>query len=396
MYKAFQTIERVKFVKPERSAQKFDRLLRVGMFSSEYPPCWGGVGKHVQNLCRRLQSHVNLRLVTATYGRPVERFALTNLARLRVRSFPLLLAQYLTGVRLEQIKENELIHAHVPNAFMPRGRKRIVSTFHLVWADYSKALQHRRPISLFDLQIPTWNHRLMENEKKLAAISDAVIAVSHSVKMQLVERYGLPARKIHVIHNGVAADQYHPSRKHQNIILYVGRQTAHKGLPYLLEAFARFSKSHREYTLVLVGERLEGGVDPSLIQLSKRLGIRRGVKFTGRLPESQAKKILARARCLVLPSLAEAFGMTVLEGMASGTPVIATNVGGIPEVLRNGRNGLLVPPADAIALANSMERIASDPKLRRRLMDGGIRTSRQFTWDETAQKTLDVYRQVYS
>ncbi len=338
---------------------------------------------------------MNLRLVTATYGRPVERFEITNLARLRVRSFPLLLAQYLTGVRLEQMKENELIHVHVPNVFIPRGGERIVSTFHLVWADYSEALQHQRPISLFDLQIPTWNHRLMEDEKNLTAISDGVIAVSHSVKMQLVERYGVPSRKVHVIHNGVAAHQYHPSRKHQNTILYIGRQTAHKGLPYLLEAFARFSKSHGEYTLVLVGERLEGGVDPSLIQLSKKLGIRHRVKFTGRLPESQAKEILAKARCLVLPSLAEAFGMTVLEGMASGTPVIATNVGGIPEVLRNGQNGILVPPADAIALANSIERVASDHKLRRRLTDGGRRTSKQFTWDETARKTLEVYRQVY-
>ncbi len=350
----------------------------------------------MQNLCRRLQAYVDLRLVTATYGLPVELFEITNLARFRVRSFPLLLAQYLTGVRLEQMKENELIHIHVPNAFIPRSRRRIVSTFHLVWADYSEVLQHQRPISLFDLQVPPWNQRLMEGEKKLAAISDAVIAVSHSVKMQLVERYDVPARKIHVIHNGVAANQYHPSRKHQNIILYIGRQTAHKGLPYLLEAFARFSRSHGEYTLVLVGERLEGGVDPSLIQLSKELGIRKRVKFTGRLPERQAKKILARARCLVLPSLAEAFGMTVLEAMASGTPVIATNVGGIPEVLRNGRNGLLIPPADSIALANSIEHIASDSKLRRRLIDGGRRTGKQFTWDETARKTLEVYRQVDS
>ncbi len=396
MYKAFQTSELVRFVKPNGTSLRRHERLNVRMFSSEYPPCWGGVGKHVQHLCRGLQQFVDLQLVTATYGRPDEAFGVTNLARVRVQSFPLLLAQYLAGVSIRGTRDGTLAHVHVPTAFVPRGAERVVTTFHVVWGDYSEALQHQKPMSLFDLQIPAWNLRLLQNEKRLAGLSERIIAVSHSVKKQLIEHYGVPPERVRVIHNGVDLERYFPSTKRRNLILYIGRQTAHKGLPYLLRGFAEFIRTHKDYSLVMVGERLEGGIDPSLIRLSETLGIRDKVKFTGRLPDREVKKILSTARCLVLPSLAEAFGMTVLEGMAAGTPVIATNVGGIPEVLQDGWNGLLVPPADPASLANSIDRLVSDPKLSRTLTANGMKTCEQFTWEQTARKTLEVYEQVCS
>jgi len=370
-----------------------NRQISVRMFSSEYPPCWGGVGKHVQNLCRRLQHSVILRLVTATYGRPVEQFEINNLARLRVRNFPLLLSQYLSGLRFVRLNDYELVHIHVPHAFLPKRRRRIVSTFHVVWADYSDALRRQRPMSIFDLQLAGMNDRLIRAEKKLADSSDAVIAVSQSVKHELVSRYGIDPDNVHVVHNGVDMVKSQSTRERKNIFLYIGRQTAHKGLPYLLKAFGRFARNNRNYDLVIVGERLEGGIDSSLVHLSNELGIRDRVKFTGRLSEARTWELLGQARCLILPSLAEAFGMTVLEAMASGTPVIATRVGGIPEVVRNGCNGLLVPPADADALSDSLERIASDSRLRRTLAEEGRRSCAQFTWDKMARKTIEVYRE---
>jgi glycosyltransferase involved in cell wall biosynthesis len=240
------------------------------------------------------------------------------------------------------------------------------------------------------------NRRLIIHEKKLAESSQAVIAVSRSVKRELVSQYGLDQDKVHVIHNGVDVRKSQPSRKRQSIFLYIGRQTAHKGLPYLLRAFGKFTRNNRKYSLVIVGERLEGGVDPSLVQLSHELGIRDRVEFAGRLSEKRTWEILGRATCLILPSLAEAFGMTVLEAMASETPVIATSVGGIPEVVRNGRNGLLVPPADVDTLSESMERIASDSRLRHRLVEGGRRSCAEFTWDKMARKTIELYKEVLS
>lgn len=370
--------------------------LKVKMLSSEYPPCWGGVGKHVQNLCQRLQASVDLHLITATYGRPVEKFQMTNLAQIRVRSFPILLGQYLLGVSFSQRDHARITHVHVPHALLPRNARKIVSTFHVVWDEYSEAMRRERPISLFDLQFPNWNRKLVEIEKKLALLSDAIIAVSDSVKNELVVRYRVPSERIKVVHNGVDTRLFRPSSPRRKIILFVGRQTAHKGLPILLQAFATFAKDHPDYSLVLVGERLEGGIDPSLVRFSRSLGIEDKVAFTGRLPENEVREAMGRSMCLVLPSLVESFGMVVLEAMASETPVVATHVGGIPEVVRHGFNGLLVPPGDSISMADAIERIVCDPKFGRSLARQGRKTAREFSWDKVATRTLEVYHEVAS
>jgi glycosyltransferase involved in cell wall biosynthesis len=368
--------------------------LKITMFSSEYPPCWGGVGKHVQSLCRQLCDHIDLRLVTSTYVETSERFAVNNLAAIRVKSFPVLLAQYLGRLQFSDYDGSHLIHVHVPHAFTPKLKRKIVATFHVVWAEYLEAIQQQHPISIFDLQIAAINRRVVEKERQLALLSKAVIAVSNSVKRELVTRYDVPSKKITVIPNGVDVDAFKPAAKRDKVILYVGRQTAHKGLPYLIQAFTEFVRANGDYRLVLVGERLEGGIDLSLVKLSKELGISNRVSFTGRLPEREVRSLMGSATCLVLPSLAESFGMAVLEAIASATPVVATNVGGIPDIVQHGLNGLLVQPADSHALAESIARIVSDSKLRRRLSENGKETCRKFSWDKIAHRTLRVYDQV--
>jgi starch synthase len=370
------------------------KKLRVGMFSSEYPPCWGGVGKHVQNLCRRLQGHVGLHLITVTYGQPNEQFEVTNLARIRVKSFPILLAQYLCALNLHEFGANDITHVHVPHSFPLKARSTIVSTFHVVWAQYSQALAREHPISVFDLQLAALNRRLIRNEAKLARQSDAIIAVSSNVKEELVSHYDVAPDRVHIIHNGVEIPANNQDVEKKSLILYVGRQTAHKGISYLLRAFEKFARNQSKYRLVIVGERLEGGVDASLVRLAERLGISGAVEFKGRLTDRQVWKMMREATCFVLPSLAESFGLAVLEAMAVRTPVIATNVGGIPDLVKDGRNGLLVPPADPEALAESMERITSNPRLRRTLANEGRRTASRFTWERVAEKTLKVYERI--
>lgn len=364
------------------------------MFSSEYPPCWGGVGKHVQNLCRRLQGHVDLHLITATYGQPNEQFEVTNLARIRVKSFPILLAQYLCALNLHEFGANDITHVHVPHSFPLKARSKIVSTFHVVWAQYSQALAREHPISVFDLQLAALNRRLIGNEGKLARQSDAIIAVSSNVKEELMSHYDVAPDRVHIIHNGVEIPANNQDVEKKSLILYVGRQTAHKGISYLLRAFEKFARNQCKYRLVIVGERLEGGVDPSLVRLAEKLGISGAVEFKGRLTDRQVWKMMREATCFVLPSLAESFGLAVLEAMAVQTPVIATNVGGIPDLVKDGRNGLLVPPADPEALTESMERITSNPRLRRTLANEGRRTASRFTWERVAEKTLQVYERV--
>jgi starch synthase len=381
----------VNCVKAEIHDLRRTKNLSVEMFSSEYPPCWGGVGRHVQNLCKQLQEHVDLHLITATYGQPNERFEVTNLARIRVKSFPILLTQYLFAVNLRKFNGSDITHVHVPHSFLPRTRSKIVSTFHVVWAQYSRALEREHPISMFDLQLRGLNRRLIRDEGKLARRSNAIIAVSTNVKEELLSQYDVPPDRVHVIHNGVEIRTKRQNPVKDKFILYVGRQTAHKGIPYLFRAFEKFARNHSEFRLVIVGERLEGGVDPSLVKLSESLGLSKLVDFKGRLTDREVWRMMSEATCLVLPSLAESFGLAILEAMAGGTPVIATNVGGIPDLVKDHRNGLLVPPADPDTLAESIQSVVSNPRMARKLADEGRRTAMRFTWERMAEKTLKVY-----
>lgn len=367
------------------------------MYSSEYPPCWGGAGNHVRRICELLKDYVDLTLITATYGQPKVAFELENLAKLHINNYVLLLAQYLTGLRLLQPRPCDIVHIHVPHAFIPNGNSIKVSTFHVVWSQYSRALKNHRPISIFDIQVPWMNRRLLNTEKLLAQNSDAVVAVSRSVKNELVASYDVDPERIHVIYNGIDIRQFRDDNgKREDIILFVGRQTTHKGLPYLIEAFSKFVRYHTSYKLVLVGEQLEGRIDSSLVELSRKLGIENKVEFTGRVHDADVRRLMAKSRCLVLPSLAESFGMAILEAMASGTPVIASDVGGIPELVRDKYNGLLVPPAKTDRLADALETLASDVTLQKEFARRGKETCRMFSWAEAASKTFRVYEELCS
>ena len=145
--------------------------------------------------------------------------------------------------------------------------------------------------------------------------------------------------------------------------VFVGRLTTQKGLPVALEALREVSDAQ----LVLVGD---GPERDRLRQLAGSLGVTRRVSFAGALPRDGVLRRLAGARAALLPSLWENLPHAAVEALSVGTPVVATTVGGVPEVVHDGVNGLLVPPGDAAALAAAMRRVVEDDALRDRLAAG--------------------------
>lgn len=162
----------------------------------------------------------------------------------------------------------------------------------------------------------------------------------------------------------------------------VGRLSPEKGQAGLLEAFARVASDHHDVELALVGD------GPDLELLKRRantLGIAAQVTFAGRLSEKDALDEIAHSDVLVLPSFMEGLPIVLMEAMAIGTPVIATRVAGIPELVEDGTNGLLFTPSDWGALADCMRRLADDPRLRARLATEGRKAVEQeFDIDRSA------------
>jgi len=192
------------------------------------------------------------------------------------------------------------------------------------------------------------------------------------------------ARKIHLYHLGLDLDAFRVELDHRqaSTVLAVGSLEAIKGFDYLIDATARMVARGVAVTLEIVGE---GPERVRLMELAERLGLRSRVVFHGLLPFDAVREIMGQATLLAHPStgLGDAVPTVIKESLALGTPVVASNVAGIPELLDDGRCGALVPPKDADALANAIERLLADAPKRRQIALAGRRH---------AERRFDLWR----
>jgi 2-deoxystreptamine N-acetyl-D-glucosaminyltransferase/2-deoxystreptamine glucosyltransferase len=220
---------------------------------------------------------------------------------------------------------------------------------------------------------------------------EAVIALTPSTA-RLLCHDGIPADRVHVIPPGyhpalfaaAAADPF-PGLPRPRVA-YVGRLAPQKDVGTLLDALARIAG---EPQLVVVGD----GPDRAALQRrAQPLG--RRVHFSGFVPHAQIPAVLRHVDVLVLPSLYEDLSSVLIEAMASGLPVVATRVGGTPDLVNDGENGLLVAPRDPAALSTAISRVLADPAAAARMASAARRTAAAYAWPDLARNVLEVYRRV--
>lgn len=230
--------------------------------------------------------------------------------------------------------------------------------------------------------------------------SDAIIAVSQATKRDIVRLLGVPENRITVIYE--AASPYfrfidNPEIKHRlqgrfgihgEFVLFVSTIEPRKNIPTLLRAFRRFLDAYGlEVQLVLAGEK--GWLHEQVFALVAELGLTKDVLFLGRVSAEELLWLYNAAQVLVAPSIYEGFGLTPLEAMACGTPVVVSNVSSLPEIVSDA--GLLVDPSDPEELSVAIWRVLTDSELRETLIAKGFKRTALFSWDSTAQQTLDLY-----
>jgi glycosyltransferase involved in cell wall biosynthesis len=213
-----------------------------------------------------------------------------------------------------------------------------------------------------------------------------VLVGSELTKRDLLARYAPPEEKVVITPYG--ADPLYrpegPAAHASPYALFVGALQPRKDPVAAVEALAL---ANTELRLVLVGP--ERGSGSEARDAAHRLGLDGRVEFAGHVGKDELARLYRGASLLVLPSHYEGFGLPVLEAMASGTPVVTTTAGALPEVA--GDAAILVEPGDPVALAGGIERALAD---RERLVRAGLERARRYTWAETARKTLDVYREL--
>lgn len=225
---------------------------------------------------------------------------------------------------------------------------------------------------------------------KLAARrASRIITVSEYSKNEISSWAKIAAEKIAVIKNGVSAVFTPEGDKHQPgypYFLYVGNTKPHKNVPRLIQAFAK-AKLSSSFRLVLTGQPTA-----ELQQLIEKKGLQMRVVFSGSLTEIQLASYYRGATALLFPSLYEGFGLPIIEAMASGTPVITSNVTSLPEVAGNA--AIMINPLDIDALTFHIEQIVANDALRQSLITKGLKQASGFSWDTSAQTLQRVLSEV--
>ena len=267
-------------------------------------------------------------------------------------------------------------------------------------------------ITVHDLAFLRWPHFLTEDSARYygqvdQAVdrADHIIAVSQSTRDDLIGMLGAPPEKITVVYE--AADPvYRPipreealasyKDKHllpEEFILFVSTIEPRKNITALLRAYALLRERYR----VTTGLVLAGGVgwqSEQIFEEVEQLDLTDHVTFLGRVNNGDLLYLYNLARCLAHPALYEGFGLTPLEAMASGTPVVVSNVSSLPEVV--GDAGLLVDPNDVEDLAVALQRVLTDDALHATLREKGLARASVFSWQRAAQETMAIYQRALS
>ncbi|MEU5693685.1 glycogen synthase [Actinosynnema sp. NPDC020468] len=379
--------------------------MRIGLLTREYPPeVYGGAGVHVGFLVPRLRELVDVDVhafggprADARSHNPAPGLETAN-AALATLSVDLEMAAAAAGV--------DLVHSHTWYANMAGHLAKLLHGVpHVVTAH---SLEPRRPWKAEQLgggyRVSSWV------ERTAYEAADAVIAVSEGMRADVLECYpALDPARVHVVRNGIDTAAYHPAEEtdalvahgvdpSRPIVAFVGRITRQKGVGHLVAAAHRIAP---EAQIVLCA----GAPDTPEIAEETRAAVaglaaaRPGVFWIRQmLRPDEVRQILSRATVFVCPSVYEPLGIVNLEAMACGTAVVASDVGGIPEVVDHGTTGLLVHYDERdvetyrAGLADAVNEVLADPaKARAFGAAGRERAVRDFSWATVAEQTVAVY-----
>jgi starch synthase len=386
--------------------------VKVGLLTREYPPdVYGGAGVHVEFLARELRALTDLQVhCWAGSGESGDDSVFRHEAAaelaganeaLRSLSVDLSMAAALTG--------RDLVHSHTWYANLGGHLAKLLHGIPHVMTAHS--LEPLRPWKAEQLgggyALSSWA------ERTAIEAADAVIAVSHGMRADILDCYPtLDPARVHVVHNGIDTRLYRPDpgtdalRAHgidpaRPYALFVGRITRQKGVPHLLRAARHLDPATQ--LVLCAGAPDTPAIDREFRDLVTELReLRDGVIWIPEmLPRPEVVQLLTHAAVFVCPSVYEPLGIVNLEAMACGTAVVASAVGGIPEVVEDGDTGLLVPyeekdPAGfETALAAAVNTMVADPATAARMGEAGReRAAREFGWDAVARRTVRVYEEI--
>jgi len=385
--------------------------MNIGILTWEFPPrIVGGIARHCNGLARALAHNGHdVHVVTLDFpgapnyeemgGVKIYRTS-TELGHPNFLTWALLFNHFIEKKIADVSRKVDLDAVHVHDwltgfagiSFKHQMQTPLVSTIH--GTEIGRAQGLHNPDSFTIDGIEWWT----------TYEADKIIVTSGFMKAEIQGHFHLPQEKIEIIPNGIDLNKYNASvdrsavrgrygvNPGEKLILCVGRLVPQKGIEYLIRAVPTISGRYPEARLIIVGE---GWLRGQLEYVARSTGHQWRITFTGWIPDEELIALLNSADVLVVPSIYEPFGIVALEGMAAGVPVVASDVGGLAEIVEHEDNGVLAYSRNPDSIAWSVDRVLSDPERSKRLVQNARKmVQKTYSWEAIAMKTAEVYEGV--
>lgn len=375
--------------------------LKICHASLSFPPQLDGISTVIVSVCNELAERghdveVLTRTIKKThlgtrneemhddnqYNFVVKRFNCASLPILAQLDFSKKIGEYL------QTKEFDVIHLHSPLILPPKGNHRFYVTMHNTIKTSLSAsnIKNWYTMSTLFAYIP-----ISHFEKRCVSEAEKVICVSKTTEKNVRDLYGEKSNSFEVVYNGLdpnifTAVDSNSKIKNKDYVLYTGLFLSGKGIGGILKV----AKILNNINFVLVGT---GPLYNKYKSMSNRLGLD-NVSMPGKMSKYELLKRYNEAKIFLFPTYFDTFGMSVLEAMFSGLPILSTNVGGIPELISHGVEGILVTPGDVNAMVKWIQTLMEDESLRERLAKAAKeKANKEFTIEKTVDKLLKLYNE---
>jgi len=384
--------------------------MKICMLTWEYPPrIVGGIARHCEGLAKALAKlGVETHIVTLDFPGAPEYEENEGIKIYRVRSeighpnfltWVMLFNHFLEKKVANIAKEEnyDIVHIHdwlvAPAGIAMKHflRKPMIATIHST--EHGRSGLH----SPDSFMIDSWEWWTTYEASK-------VIVTSNSMKHEVCGHFHLPWEKVELIPNGIDIEKFNipvdrisvkgrygigPNEK---LILYVGRLVPQKGVEYLIQAVPMIAGKYPNTKFIIVGE---GWLRDYLESLASSTGQKWRIIFTGFVPDHEIVALMKSADVLVVPSVYEPFGIVALEGMAAEVPIVASQVGGLAEIIEHDKTGVFIYPRNPESLAWGVDHVLSNPGHAEWLVKNAKeRVKEMFSWEAIAKRTVEIYKSV--
>jgi glycosyltransferase involved in cell wall biosynthesis len=382
--------------------------MKICHITWEYPPrIVGGIARHVEDLAKALAklghevSVVTLEFPGASSYEELDGVKIyrapTEIGHPHFLTWALLFNTSIEK-RLADIGEDfDVLHVHdwltAPSGISAKHflRRPLVATLHST--EYGRSTLQ----SIDSFTIDSWEWWTTYEANK-------VIVTTYSMRHEVCGHFHAPWEKVWIIPNAVDVSKFQVSvdrnavrarynvGPNEKLVLYVGRLVPQKGVEFLIQAVPRIDGRFGDAKFVIVGD---GWLRGHLEALANQMGQRWRINFTGFIPDSELIALMRSADVLIIPSVYEPFGIVALEGMAAGVPVVASQVGGLAEVVEHDKTGEYVYMRNPESIAWGVERVLSNPAHAAWLVKNGREAvERVYSWEAVAKKTTELYEDV--